>query len=556
MVTNLCEDFISFSLSSMSIDEKLVEGRPHGGISIMWRKSISNDINIVQYDDNRILGLEIKTNDFSLLFLCIYLPYECDAFYDDYCFYLNKLQCIIESSNTPYIFAMGDYNANIKSESVFGSELTEFCDLNNLCFIDKSSLSPDSYTFISQAHHTTSWLDHCISTVSGESIISNVYIVDDIVCSDHFPLCIDINCNISPICDSNFVKHSKNVCNWKLAGDLEKSRYYSSTDKLLSAVDVPIDAVMCRDANCELHTQDIDCFYKRIISCIKCAESESIPSKPTQSKFKAIPGWNDYVKEHHAVARDALWWWKFYNNPRQGPIYHDMKSARARFKYALRATKRAEETARADALANELCENDNDGFWKGVSKINQTSNVIASSIDGISGECNISVFWRDHFSSILNSSGLSNADLKNSIMSKLDDVQYSENMIVSSRVTSKLISELDSGKSSGPDNISPESLKFASNRLSVLLSLCFSVCLSHGYLPPAMIKTTIAPIVKNKCGNISESNNYRPIALATIISKLFESVLLVKCEDYLSTCSNQFGFKKGHSTDLCIERIY
>ena len=74
MVTNLCEDFISFSLSSMSLDEKLVQGRPHGGISIMWRKSISNDINIVQYDDNRILGLEIKTNDFTLLFLCIYLP--------------------------------------------------------------------------------------------------------------------------------------------------------------------------------------------------------------------------------------------------------------------------------------------------------------------------------------------------------------------------------------------------------------------------------------------------------------------------------------------------
>ena len=108
-------------------------------------------------------------------------------------------------------------------------------------------------------------------------------------------------------------------------------------------------------------------------------------------------------------------------------------------------------------------------------------------------------------------------------------------MIVSSRVTSKLISELDSGKSSGPDNIFPESLKFARNRLSVLLSLCFSVCLSHGYLPPAMIKTTIVSIVKNKCGNISESNNYRPIAFATIISKLFESVLLVKCEDYLST---------------------
>ena len=67
-----------------------------------------------------------------------------------------------------------------------------------------------------------------------------------------------------------------------------------------------------------------------------------------------------------------------------------------------------------------------------------------------------------------------------------------------------------------------------------------------------MIETTIVPIVKNKCGNITDSNNYRPIALATIVSKLFESVLLMKCEQYLTTSANQFGFKTGHSTDLCI----
>ena len=44
---------------------------------------------------------------------------------------------------------------------------------------------------------------------------------------------------------------------------------------------------------------------------------------------------------------------------------------------------------------------------------------------------------------------------------------------------------------------------------------------SLGYLPPAMIETTIVPIVKNKSGNLSDSSNYRPIALATIISKMF-----------------------------------
>ena len=78
-------------------------------------------------------------------------------------------------------------------------------------------------------------------------------------------------------------------------------------------------------------------------------------------------------------------------------------------------------------------------------------------------------------------------------------------------------------------------IKFANNRLSVLLLLCFSICLSHGYMPSDMIKTTIVPIVKNKCDNLSESSNYRQIALATIISKVFESVLLLKCEEYLFT---------------------
>ena len=47
-------------------------------------------------------------------------------------------------------------------------------------------------------------------------------------------------------------------------------------------------------------------------------------------------------------------------------------------------------------------------------------------------------------------------------------------------------------------------------------------------------------------------NNYRPIAIATIVSKLFESVIFYKCEEFLLTCDNQFGFKPKHSTELCI----
>ena len=66
-----------------------------------------------------------------------------------------------------------------------------------------------------------------------------------------------------------------------------------------------VDAVLCRDANCELllHTRDIGCFYERVISCIKCAESECTPSKPTQLKFKAIP----FCSERRAVVVENLY---------------------------------------------------------------------------------------------------------------------------------------------------------------------------------------------------------------------------------------------------------
>jgi len=40
-------------------------------------------------------------------------------------------------------------------------------------------------------------------------------------------------------------------------------------------------------------------------------------------------------------------------------------------------------------------------------------------------------------------------------------------------------------------------------------------------------------------------NNYRGITLTPVISKLFESILLNKCEEHLITDELQFGFKKA-----------
>ena len=52
--------------------------------------------------------------------------------------------------------------------------------------------------------------------------------------------------------------------------------------------------------------------------------------------------------------------------------------------------------------------------------------------------------------------------------------------------------------------------------------------------------------------NIVVCNNYRPIALVTTASKIFEMIMLDVIEPFIVTCDNQFGFKKKHSTEHCI----
>ena len=66
------------------------------------------------------------------------------------------------------------------------------------------------------------------------------------------------------------------------------------------------------------------------------------------------------------------------------------------------------------------------------------------------------------------------------------------------------------------------------------------------------MKTAIVPIIKNKSGNSSDKANYRPIALVTACSKIFESCSLIMFEKYLHIHDQQHGFKFQHATYMCI----
>ena len=56
-------------------------------------------------------------------------------------------------------------------------------------------------------------------------------------------------------------------------------------------------------------------------------------------------------------------------------------------------------------------------------------------------------------------------------------------MSVSVEEVTETISKLKKGKSCGPDGICAEALKAAHRKVYVLLTLCFSLCMTHSYIP-------------------------------------------------------------------------
>ena len=106
---------------------------------------------------------------------------------------------------------------------------------------------------------------------------SNVHITDNVICSEHFPLPINIVCSIDPIFDCEFQKQKVNLPNWRTSRELDKSAYHICTNEELSKICFPTNALLCKQSNCTLHCKDIDVFYNDIILALKTSGTNCIP---------------------------------------------------------------------------------------------------------------------------------------------------------------------------------------------------------------------------------------------------------------------------------------
>ena len=474
------------------------------------------------------------------------MPYQCHEHEDLYLEQLGFIKSFIDETNCTNFVIIGDFNANLRNTgtNLFAAHMTDFCQENELIISSRVILPHDTYTYVGHRDGTShfSWLDHVVSSADFHKSILDISVGYDTCDEDHLPVTIDFDVNILP-CLTDSSNESVFKINWETVSEADLKYFFKLTDKEFSNIELPVDALVCTDLEChhDHHKVMIETLYNNIISILKDSSSHMC-SMVNSSRNR--PGWTDYVADLYKYSREARKLWLDNGKPRQGYISDEYIRSKAKFKYALRFISRNENLLRKESLAKKLSNLKSKDFWKEIKLINNSKTSLPCSIDNANSPEDITKFWEDHFSKVFNCLPKVSYDGEYSLNTSYNTVKVCNSEIYD------IIKSLELNKACGMDGIQAEHLKYCSNKLIPLLSMCFSSLFIHGFLPKSLMSVILVPIIKNKAGNVNSSDNYRPIALASVLSKLVENIILNRVEHLLSTNNNHFGFKntieRGH----------
>jgi hypothetical protein len=542
------EDFAYTGISAVDTSAGMLRGRPYGGVALLWRKSVFQNVSIVSCENTRLCAIKIVLGQRSLLVLSVYMPTDSVDNLTQFTDCLGALNGIVVNEGIESVYMLGDFNAH--PGEPFYYELGNFCsDLNWYCAdVEKLGLSSETFTYVSDINGCMSWLDHCVITAAALPTVHNVYVRYGPVVSDHFPLVIQCNLNIViPKIIGRTNNKTDSKVQWSARKPCEVETYYKLCNELLKDIDFPIEFRNCNNEICcnNLdHRRSIDIMYVDIRNALYKAAIGSCATVSHQRKIKHVSGWNDTVREAHRTARCKFKTWVMCGKPGRGNVWEEMRESRKVFKSRLKWSQNNRDRIKMDILAEQHSKHDFRSFWKHTANLS-TKPGLPVSVSGLSDPKCIANMFRDHF--IVKSPLGPSRDLAG-----FGHRERVANTMFMAKDVRKAIRSMSGGKSPGHDGLSIEHLKYAGPHLPRVLAMFYSLCVGHSYLPADMMRTVVVPIVKNKTGDISDHNNYRPISLATVMAKVLDSLLNAQLDRYLRIHDNQFGFRQGLSTETAI----
>ena len=562
--SNVCKilpDSCSLGVSSMNSNKIASAGRPFGGLMILYKRSLALPISQINTNSTRICAATIVKDSCKILLMSIYMP--CDDNTNDsasqYLDVLSEITAILNIYDDFYVIIGGDFNTDYSRNNFNSRTLKDYLISESL--LDAGDVLNDSnYTYESY-NGVKSIIDHFILT---ENCIANVIdydvLHDGFNLSDHSPIMITLDTQFRLLnnSDNNDDLQDNNiVLDWDNATDDDIMNYKNYLNEFLNFINIPDEITHCVNFRCNQHGINvINNYLEIVINAMILSANMSIPVKSSNNNphKPKLPGWNTYVKQKKESA--ILWHriWKESGCPTDGHLFHIRRFTRKQYHDAILFIKRNSDNIIRHKIAETLTKKSVKEFWKEIKRIKNTVDNKPSIIDNVVGSSNISEVFKDKYNTLYNEfekTYIGDNILNDLISSKCETNNCSYSHDVDLEQVNRAVKKLKCNKTDPVYGLSSCSILNGTNLLFNALAKIFNILFRHGLSNVNFNKSILIPIPKDKRKSICDSSNYRAIAISSMISKLFEYIILEKIQNNVKLNINQFGYKSNMSTVTC-----
>ena len=547
------------AVSGMNNDELIDGRRGYGGCAILVDLKWSAKVHPMSMQSNRVCAVRIEFNGTMMLVFNVYMP--CDVAvgtYDvEYEAILSEIASMCELHPSDCVIIGGDFNTSFqRGQSCHTIALKRFMEQNFFFCGLHSSLSTVDFTYESKIDGTRSVIDHVLFSEglyhrllaygvmdSGDNMSDHVALFTEVEVDAIF---LETNESESEGCRPGCLR-------WDSASENDIALYRAKLDYVLLSTEVPTDAIECQNHACTMHNESILSFFEAISDA--CVQA-STHLKQRKRRRVLAAGWSEQVQ---ALKDSALLWhriWKENDSPAAGLLFDIRKTTRRKYHEALKRVKADADRLQATRMAEGLASNTRRDLWTEVKKVRGGQK--SRKVQVMDDRRDICTVFGEKYNSLYNSVPYDAEEmdiLKYSVdglvENRCGNLSCYANHKVSPLAIDRAIKKLKPGKSDGSQRLYTNHLKLASRTLHSYLATAFTALLMHGVIPPDFEASTLIPIPKCANKSLSNSENYRAIAMSSVIGKVLDHVLLEAHARALSTSELQFGFKPKHSTVTC-----
>lgn len=502
-------------------DRVISTDRPeHGGGLIVYVKDGIKCERRYDLECERIecMWLEIfQTNSRSFLVGNIYRhPSETISWNEDFEIQFDKiLECDKE------IYLMGDFNRDLMQENIKNPWLE---------YMESFGLFQTINTPTRITDQSATLIDHIYSNTQCNIMMTKV---PKLGLSDHFPVFLSRKTNCS-----NGPKNTHFTISYR------SFKHFNENSFVNDLKSTPWDIVKVFD-----DTNDSVEIWSSLFSDII---NKHLPLRKHRVKRKQQPKWLTANIIDAIKTRDRF---KSINNQEQYKLWRNKVSKMIKL-------------SKKQQFSDIINENANNpaSIWKlfkelGASKRNSGTSILSLKINDeiIKNSSDIASEFNKFFVSVAVKIKEPIVPSKFEKLKAFCDEKLSENIsfsipTIAHEKVEKYLKNIDITKATGADNIGPRVLKLAAPYISDSLSYICNQSITSSTFPEKWKEGKVTPLHKN--GSKDDTNNYRPISVLPIVSKLLEKHIHDSLMFYLTSNnllhSTQSGFRPNHSCETAL----